>query len=137
MKENEKIFKWYSATLRFHEAPQRHEELLRRFGAKHCHDHLKGEVKPTKTKRFYPNNIFTMRAPLPRHWGMGKHIAWIAEQARPHRAYIRRLLRAGVEIDLFCGYQSNCTWCGFNLDTQCLEFFVRLEIPMTVSVIIT
>lgn len=40
-------------------------------------------------------------------------------------------------VDVFCGYRSNCDMAGFDVDYKCLELFTALEVPFSVSVIIT
>ena len=41
-----------------------------------------------------------------------------------------------LNVDIFCGYRSNCDNAGFEIDHNSLKIFEALEVPVSVSVII-
>lgn len=126
---------WFNASLRIHNAPDFHEEITERLGSPtHCHK--KGEPKPKNppARNPWPNDIWIRESPLPEKRDIGDHLGWIADFARPHTTYLRRLIRRGARIDIYMSYCSDHDHCGFGIDPQHLELFVRLGIRLEVSV---
>ena len=124
---------WFNASLRIHEAPELHEEIAARLGTPtHCH--RKGEPKESPGRHPWPNDIWIRESPVPERRDIGEHLAWIADFARPHTTYLRRLIRRGARIDIYMSYCSDHDHCGFGLDPQHLEIFVRLGIRLEVSI---
>ena len=126
---------WFNASLRIHDAPEFHDDLTARLG-RPTHCHKKGEPKPKSppAKHPWPNDIWIRESPLPEKQDIGDHLGWIADFARPHSNYLRRIIRRGARIDIYMSYRSDHDHCGFAIDPQHLELFVRLGIRLEVSV---
>ena len=125
---------WSSASLRIHDAPQLHEEITARLGTpSECHK--KGDMRSPASKRPWPNDVWMMDSPLPERRDIGEHLAWVADFARPHTTYLRRLIRRGARIDIYMSYRCDHDHCGIGLDPEHLEIFTRLGIRMEVSIL--
>ena len=56
---------------------------------------------------------------------------------RPHQAYFRELAaEESVDVDLFCGYRSDCAECGFEVRPEALKIVQALSIPLEISVVL-
>lgn len=42
----------------------------------------------------------------------------------------------GVEIDIFCGYTSDCDHAGLSIEPDALRVFDSLNIPVEISIIV-
>ena len=125
---------WSGASLRIHDAPKLHDEITARLGTpSECHQ--KGDVRSPASKRPWPNDIWMMDSPLPERREIDKHLAWVAEFARPHSAYLRRLIRRGARIDIYMSYRCDDEHRGIGFDPEHLEIFIRLGIRMEVSIL--
>jgi uncharacterized 2Fe-2S/4Fe-4S cluster protein (DUF4445 family) len=57
-------------------------------------------------------------------------------QVRPHQDYFRALAaEEGVDVDVFCGYRSDCAECGFEVRPGALTLVRALDVPLEVSVV--
>ena len=124
---------WFNASLRIHDAPDLHDEITARLGTP-TEYHKKGDERTPKSKRPWPNDIWMRNSPLPERRDIGEHLAWVAEFARPHATYLRRLIRRGVRIDIYMTYCCDHEHCGFGLAPEHLDIFTRLGIRMEVSI---
>ncbi|MBI2516616.1 MAG: DUF4279 domain-containing protein [Opitutae bacterium] len=125
---------WSGASLRIHDAPELHDEISARLGPPSA-SHKKGELRSPTSKRPWPNDIWMKDSPLPERRDIGEHLAWIAKFARPHSAYLRRLIRRGARIDIYLSYRCDHDHCGIGLAPEHLEIFTRLGIRMEVSIL--
>jgi hypothetical protein len=124
----------FSATLRVMCAAERHEELERVTGLTATHQHEHGD--PSFFDEPWPQDLWTLESPLPRRAALGDHLGWLWEQVQPHQDYFRALAaEEGVEVDLFCGYRSDCAECGFGVQPEALKITQALNIPLEVSVV--
>ena len=125
---------WFSACFRIHDVSELHGEITKRLGAgSECHK--KGDLRSATSKRPWPNDIWIKESPLPERRDIGEHLAWVAEFARPHTSYLRRLVRRGARMDVYMSYRCDHDHCGFGLAPEHLEIFTRLGIRMEVSIL--
>ena len=76
-----------------------------------------------------------IKSPLPERRDIGEHLAWVAEFARPHATYLRKLVRRDVRIDIYMTYCCDYEHCGIGLGPEQLEIFTRLGIRMEISIL--
>jgi hypothetical protein len=126
----------YSASLRIMEVPDKHSEITQVLGVEPDVCHKVGDVANEKTGRLWENNIWSVRSPLPETRDLDHHLKWLSKLVLPHEEYIRALMKEGADVDVFCGYRSDCDHCGFDVKPKSLELFVRLGVRMAVSVIV-
>jgi len=126
----------FSATLRVMCAAERHEEIEQETGLVATHQHARGEEG--LFGRPWPEDLWALESPLPPGAALDDHLRWIWEKVRPHRDYFRRLAdEDGTEVDLFCGYRTDCAECGFEVCPEALEITQALDIPLEVSVVLS
>jgi len=126
----------FSATLRVMCAAERHDEIERETGLVATHRHARGEEG--LFGRPWPEDLWALESPLPRGAALDDHLRWIWEKVRPHRDYFRRLAaEESTEVDLFCGYRTDCAECGFEVGPEALEITQALDIPLEVSVVLS
>jgi hypothetical protein len=124
----------FSATLRIMCAAERHEEIEEVTGLSATHRHEHGE--PGFFGQPWPNDLWALESPLPPGAALSDHLDWLWERVRPHRDYFRKLAAEdGIDVDLFCGYRSDCAECGFEVQPEALEIVQALDIPLEVSVV--
>jgi hypothetical protein len=124
----------FSATLRIMCAADRHDEIEDATGLTPTHRHRKGEAG--MLGRPWPNDLWTLESPLPPAAPLADHLDWLWEQVHPHQEYLRALAAEdGVDIDLFCGYRSDCAECGFEMIPESLQIVQALDVPLQVSVV--
>lgn len=124
----------FSATLRVMCAAERHDEIERRTGLTATHQHQHGE--PGLLGRPWPKDLWALDAPLPRGAPLSDHLDWLWAQVRPHQDYFRALAaEEGVDVDVFCGYRSDCAECGFEVRPGALTLVRALDVPLEVSVV--
>jgi hypothetical protein len=116
-------------------AAAKHSEIEQVTGLKATDCHLKGEVKIEKTGKTWGGDMWLLESPLPEEDSLSDHLYWLAEQILPHLDYFLRLKESGVELDIFCGYRSNCWHAGFEVEHEALELFTKLKVPFGISVI--
>jgi hypothetical protein len=130
----EKVRFGFSATLRVMCAAERHDEIEEVTGLTATHRHEHGD--PGLLGRPWPKDLWALESPHPRGAPPSTHLNWLWERVQPHQAYFRDLAaEEGVDIDLFCGYRSDCAECGFEVQPDALTIVQSLEIPLEVSVV--
>ncbi|HYG61076.1 MAG TPA: DUF4279 domain-containing protein [Thermoanaerobaculia bacterium] len=127
----------FSASLRVLDAPERHEEIERMTGLRPSHVHLRGDLANEKSGRRWTRDVWGLKSPLSKETSMTEHLFWLWEQVKPHQAYFESLIAAGVRVDVFCGYRSNCGYAGFDLNPEAFEIVRALRLPFEISVIVT
>ncbi len=118
------------------DAPAKHSEITSILGVEPDVCHKVGDMVDPITKKPWENNIWSIKSPLPETRHLDFHLKWLSKIALPHEAFIRGLIKDGADVDVFCGYRSDCDLCGFDVKPKGLELFVRLGVRMSVSVII-
>ncbi|MFB6232321.1 MAG: DUF4279 domain-containing protein [Salinibacter sp.] len=131
---NEKVRFGFSATLRVMCAADRHDEIEAVTGLTPTHQHEHGD--PGLLGRPWPKDLWALESPRSRGAPLSKHLNWLWEQVRPHQEYFRALAaEEDIDVDLFCGYRSDCAECGFEVRPEALTIVQALEIPLEVSVV--
>lgn len=118
------------------DAPDKHSEITSVLGVEPTACHKVGEGFDPITKEAWENNIWYIKSPLPEKRHLDFHLKWLSKLVFPHEAFIQELIKEGADVDVFCGYRSDCSLCGFDVKPKSLELFVRLGVRMSVSVII-
>ena len=126
----------HSAALRVMNAPERHAEIEEITGLEPARTHRRGEVAHEKTGRRWENDIWVLASPLGEEAESSEHLGWLWQRVRPHKDYFRSLVESGVEVDVFCGYRSNCDHCGFSLEPDAVEIARELGVRLEFSIII-
>lgn len=116
------------------DAPDKHDEITSTLGVKPHVCHKVGDI--SKYGKTLKNNIWTVKSPLPESQPLDDHIEWLSNLVLPHKDYVRGLIAQGADVDIFLGYRSDCSWCGFDLKAKSLSLFTELGVDMTVSVIV-
>jgi hypothetical protein len=126
----------FSATLRVMCVAERHKEIERETGLVATHQHARGEEG--LFGRPWPDDLWALESPRPRGADLNNHLQWIWEQVRPHQDYFRALSgEEDTQVDLFCGYRTDCAECGFEICPEALEITQALDIPLEVSVVLS
>jgi hypothetical protein len=124
----------FSATLRVMCAAERHDEIERVTGLTATHQHRQGEEG--RFGRPWPSDLWTLESPRPPAAPLDDHLAWLWDQIQPHAAFFRSLAAEdGVDMDIFCGYRSDCAECGFEVTPDALTIVHALNVPLEVSVV--
>lgn len=131
---DEENYTCFSATLRVHGDGVPFAELSQRLGVEPTHLHRKGEQRRPNSPA-YRDDAWHFEAPLPGTEPLERHIEALWQVVRPAVEYLK-VLKTSCNVDVFCGYRSNCDTAGFQVSHQCLELFTKLEVPFGVSVII-
>jgi hypothetical protein len=131
----EPVFRRFRASLRISGDGLDFDEITRTLGLTPTHTHRKGEQRKPHSKT-WPNDAWKYEPQIDRERPLDEHIMAIWNAVRPQIPYLRNLKR-NFKVDIFCGYRSNSSTAGFNVDHRCLGLFTELEIPFGVSVIIS
>lgn len=124
----------YFASLRISGDIKSIEEITDIVGVQPTHTHRKGEKRSNLAK---PNkhDMWCFEPHIDENEKLTKHLCalWAAIGQNAHRI---KKLKDKYNVDIFCGYRSNCDHAGFELTPQSLTIFQELEIPFNVSVIV-
>jgi len=100
------------------------------------HQHSRGESG--LFGRPWPEDLWALESPHRRGADLNDHLQWIWEKVRPHQEYFRAVAaEEDTEVDLFCGYRSDCAECGFEICPEALKITQALDISLQVSVVLT
>jgi hypothetical protein len=124
----------FTATLRVHGDDVPFEEISQRLGVQPTHVHRKGERTGPKSPG-YRDDAWHFQPSLPETEPLERHIDALWQVVRPAVDYLKAL-KQRCEVDVFCGYRSNCDHAGFEVSHKCLALFTALEVPFGVSVIV-
>jgi len=124
----------YGATLRIFGDALDFDQISRTLGVNATRSHRKGDRKRDGALGF-GHDMWAYQPSVPEDRPLAEHIESLWSQIRPAEAYLRDLKRVAT-VDVFLGYRSNIDHAGFEVPHTALEMFVRLEIPLGVSIII-
>jgi hypothetical protein len=124
----------YSATLRIFGESLNFDEINRTLGLSPTSSHRKGDRKgphspPSK------HDMWMLSPDLPEERPLAEHIDALWAAIRHAEAYLRQL-KSIATVDVFLGYRSNVDTAGVEIPHASLDMFVRLEIPVGLSIII-
>ena len=131
----EDTFFAYSATLRIAGEISNMDEISAAFGLSPTHSHRKGEKRGAKAAG-YRQDMWSYSPPVEKSEPLHRHIDALWLKLKPHKHYILELKKS-LNVDVFCGYSSNCDTAGIEVPHTSLEMFIELEIPFGVSIIVT
>jgi hypothetical protein len=133
--EGEEPYFCFCATLRIFGDLGDLDAISRELSLHPTRNYRKGERKSPHRADVWPRDGWLYRAPVDENRPLEEHIMALWDQLRPHMAYLKAL-KATHEVDIFCGYRSNCGTAGFEVSHKCLGLFIELEVAFGVSVII-
>ncbi len=127
------IFK-FSATLRiFGDIPDL-DEITTRLGLRPTNWHKRGDRKGPRSP-VYKNDHWSYQAPVPEELPLDVHIETLWSHLKANTNYLLELKRK-CRVDVFCGYQSDHPFAGFQIAPSALEIFRVLDVPLGLSVIV-
>ncbi|MEZ4709219.1 MAG: DUF4279 domain-containing protein [Caldilineaceae bacterium] len=124
----------YCATLRIHGNDIPFDEISLRLGVEPTYIHRKGE-KRRPSSRGYPDDAWHFCPAIAETEPLERHIDALWQTVKPHVDYLK-ILKHQFQIDVFCGYRSNCDHAGLQVSHKCLELFMALEVPFGISIIV-
>ena len=135
MNDSEPYFN-FSASFRIKNAKDMHDLITRKTGIIPTHCHCVGDIANSKTGRKWLNDIWSLESQCNDTENLSKHISNLWETIEPHKEFFKGLVEKGVDIDVFCGYSSDCDHAGFSIEPQAFEIFTYLNIILEMSVIV-
>lgn len=135
MSETDERYFCFSASLRISGAIRDPSEISEALGLKPTHTHRRGERRRPSAQP-YADDMWIYDAPVDENRPLSEHLLVLWSSLRPHVDYLKQLKR-NLTVDVFCGYRSNCDTAGFDVDYKALEIFREIEVPLSVSVILS
>jgi hypothetical protein len=124
----------YSATLRIYGQDLCFEEISAQLGVEPTHVHRKGERRGPRSPG-HREDAWHFSPGLSENESLERHIESLWKTLKPKLDYLKSL-KTQYNIDVFCGYRTNCDHAGIQVSHTCLELFTALEVPFGVSIII-
>jgi len=98
------------------------------------HTHRAGDPSRLKNKP-YPRDQWALDSPLASEEPLDTHLKWLANQLRPHYAYIKSLKSPDTDVYIFCGYTTEVEQNDFSISSEALEICTTLGIPLEFSIL--
>lgn len=124
----------FSATLRVHGDGVPFEEISERLGVAPTHLHRQGERRGPSSLA-WRDDAWHFQPAVSENEPLELHLEALWEVVRPHVEYLKAL-KQRFQVDVFCGYRSNCDTAGFEVSHKCLVLFTALEVSFGVSVVV-
>jgi Domain of unknown function (DUF4279) len=124
----------YSASLRIFGDALDFDEITRTLRIEPTGTYRKGTRKGQRSPP-YSHDMWTLSPNLPEERPLAEHIDALWAAIRHGEDYLREL-KTIATVDVFLGYRSNIDTAGVEIPHRCLEMFVRLEIPLELSIVI-
>ena len=131
--ENEPEF-FYSASLRIHGQDMDFGEISEQLALSPTSIHRKGE-RSGPLSPVYRDDAWHYKSPIHQVRPLEEHILALWGVLKVHTDYLKSL-KTRYQVDVFCGYRSNCQTAGIEVDYRCLELFTTLEVPFGLSIIV-
>lgn len=96
--------------------------------------HEKGDLIPDQPGERWPNDIWTISAPVPAKAHPEVHLRWLFDFILPHLPAVNRWREAGARMDIFLSYGWTADHNDFSLSPQAMKALAHLGIPWVVSV---
>jgi hypothetical protein len=125
----------YSASLRIGGKISDLDKISATLGLSPTHSHRKGERRGPKAAPYH-QDMWSYSPPVEKSEPLHRHIDALWSKLKPHKRYLLELKKS-LNVDVFCGYRSNCDTAGIEVPHTSLEMFIELEIPFGVSIIVT
>jgi len=132
-KVNDYYFR-YSATLRIVGDIRDFEEITAMIGVMPTRIHKKGERR-TKRSPPYQHDMWSYTPDVNREKPLSVHLdtLWLELQGKVD---VINELKKCFDVNIFCGYRSDCATAGFIIPHESLTIFQELELPFDVSVVV-
>ena len=98
------------------------------------HRHRAGDPSRLKNKR-YPHDMWSLKSPLAHEEPLDTHLKWLANQLRPHYAYIESLKSPATDVYIFCAYTTEAEQNHFSLSSEALEICTATGISLDFSIL--
>lgn len=131
---NEPPYFGYSATLRIFGESLDFDQITRTLGVPPTTSHRKGDRKGPRSPPS-EHDMWMFSPDLPEERPLAEHVDALWAAIRHSEAYLRQL-KSIATVDVFLGYRSNVDTAGLEIPHASLQMFVRLEIPLGLSIII-
>jgi hypothetical protein len=125
----------YSASLRIAGEISDINEISETLGLSPTHSHRKGESRVAEASP-YRQDMWSYSPSVEGSAPLYKHLDALWLKLKPHKPYLLELKKS-LNVDVFCGYRSNCDHAGVEVPHTSLEMFIELEIPFGISIIVT
>ena len=107
------------------------EAISQTLGVAPTYVHRRGDLVGLSRWRRHEHDMWSYLAAVPEDRPLAVHLDALWRVVRPHLAYLKRL-KERLTVDVFCGYRSNCSTAGFEVDHRSLIIFTELEVPFGV-----
>lgn len=134
LRVEEPVWFAFSASLRIFGEGLDLDGITRTLGLEPTHQHRKGEC-PGKRRQPWAHDMWIYEVQVGESCPLEEHIMALWNLIRPHMSYLRGL-KQHCQVDVFCGYRSNSTTAGIDVEHSCLGLFLDLEVPFRLSVIV-
>jgi hypothetical protein len=125
----------FSAALRIMGAGEMHDELTCELGEPSTMTRHGSPLKSNPVRKAL-KDLWMLESPLPESSSISDHLRWLNNQLLGHYDYIRNLVKKGVQVDIFCGYRSDCDHAGFAIEPEAARLVADLGVKMEISIII-
>lgn len=102
------------------------------------HSHKKGDIKKRNGKiigKPYEQDMWLYKSPVNETEPLDIHLQTLWSKLKPNKYKIIEMKKK-YNINIFCGYRSNCDNAGFDVSYESLTIFCELETAFSMSVII-
>ena len=79
--------------------------------------------------------MWSLKSPLAHEEPLDTHLKWLANQLRPHYAYIKSRKSPDNDVYIFCAYTTEADQSGFSLSSESLEICTALGITLDFSIL--
>jgi uncharacterized protein DUF4279 len=124
----------YSASLRIFGDIDDLAAISRKLGVNPTSMHRRGE-KPGDRSPVWKHDMWRYQAPVGETHPLSEHIQSLLDVERGKEDYLLQL-KNELQVDVFCGFRTNCWGAGFEVSPEALALFTTLRVPFGVSVIV-
>ena len=132
--QEEEIYFHFCAALRIYGRIGRLERIDKLLGVAPTSFHRKGEQKGSLSM-VYEDDLWMYQANVAEDEPLDRHLIALWEVLRPRKAELLTL-KQQLNVDVFCGYRTNCDHAGIEVAPECLEMFAELSIPFGLSIVV-
>ena len=129
--DREPLFFYFEANLRIFGVIDDFNAISETLCLSPTSSHRRGER--AVPSRAYDFDMWMYKAPVPRDRPLDIHIQTLWRHIGPHKDYLIGL-KTRLSVDVYCSYQTNAIYAGFEVSHKSLEMFTELEIPFGVSI---
>jgi hypothetical protein len=108
------------------------EGISNTLGVAPTHVHRRGEL--SKTKRPFPDDMWSCSSPLARNDSLDEHLKWLEHTFSAHYEFLRTLC-INAQVYVYCGYTTEAEQSSFTLSAEALSLITELGISMDFHVL--